>query len=269
MGLAKERDAVLLCMDAFQVYRDMPILSASPGKEEIQMVPHHLYGILDPLEPFSLSQYYQLACRKAIELHKASKTPIFVGGAGLYMRVLLDGFEESNTAENPEFRHELREISQREGSLVLHRQLQDFDPQAADRIHPNDEKRLIRALEIARFSTGEKQRVDILAEICPRWEKLFLNLEREELYNRIRLRVDRMVRDGVEEEVRALLSKGLNSSHTAYHAIGVKETESYLKGLVSREEWIEIFKRNSCRFAKRQLTWFRSFPGLKHLNALP
>ena len=265
MRFAEEVNGVLICMDAFQIYQSMPILAALPSEHDFQKIPHHLYSFIDPLENFSLPQYYQLACDRVLELLRSGITPIFVGGAGLYMKVLLDGFEESNAPENPEFRSRLREQFQREGGRVLHQILMNKNPQAAKKIHPNDQKRLIRALEVVEFSTGEKQRVNHLDQICPHWVKLFVNVERNELYNRIHCRVDRMISDGVEEEVRSLLGTGLNSSHTAYHAIGLKETSLYLQGKVSRAEWIENFKRNSCRFAKRQLTWFRSFKDLEEV----
>ena len=269
VDLAEELGGEILCMDAFQVYRDMPLLSAAPERSYLEAIPHHLFGILDPLESFSLAQYYKAACEKALDLLSNSIVPIFVGGAGLYLKTLVDGFEGSHAPVHEEFRKELRVRSSEEGSLKLHEELKAVDPEAARRIHPNDEKRLIRALEISKFSTGQKQRVDLLAKICPSWEKLFLNLERQELYNRIGTRVDRMIHDGVEQEIHALLDRGLSPVHTAYHAIGIKETVSYIQGQVDRKEWIETFKRNSCRFSKRQLTWVRSMKDLQSIPAQP
>jgi tRNA dimethylallyltransferase len=265
LELASKVGAEVICMDAFQLYRELPILSAAPTQEERAKVVHHLFGILDPLDRFSLAQYYQRAAESLKNLVQQGKPVIFVGGAGLYLRVLERGLDCPESEAHPEFRAEKEELAKRFGSEKLHQDLEKLDPVAANRLHPRDTRRIIRALEKVSFSSGPAQRLDLLSVLGLKWRKICFLPEREALYQKLRERVDQMIEAGVEDEVQRLLERGLTTEHTAYQAIGLKETASYLCGSIDKEEWIRLFKRNTCRFAKRQKTWFKSMGNTEYL----
>jgi len=266
IDLAKKQGAEVVCMDAFQLYRDMPILSAAPTKKETSEITHHLFGILDPLDSFSLAQYYQRAATSLRSVVEESKPAILVGGAGLYLRVLECGLDCPESESHPEFRSEKENFARLHGSQKLHAELMDVDPDTAKKLHPKDLRRIIRALEKATFSQGEKKRLDLLQPLGLKWRKICFLPEREALYEALRNRVDGMIAAGVEAEVQSLLERGIDEGHTAYQAIGLKETAAYLSGEIDKEEWMRLFKRNTCRFAKRQRTWFKSMQNTEYIK---
>lgn len=266
MALAEQIGAEIICLDAFQVYTDMDIMTAAPTDAEKTRVPHHLFGMLSPLENFSLSDYYYQTCTVIQNLWQAQKTPLLVGGTGLYLRTLQNGLITGGVPPNPTFRLEMEREAMEKGSVFLHQKLLVQEPEKAEKIHPNDLKRIIRALEILSASsvlTGSK--VDLLKD--SRWRKICLTKERSELYQNIEQRIDNMLKKGLIEEVKNLVLLGVTNLHTAAQALGFQETKAYLDGELSHENWLSLFKKNTRHFAKRQLTWLRSEKNLEYVTS--
>ncbi|PCJ20001.1 MAG: tRNA (adenosine(37)-N6)-dimethylallyltransferase MiaA [Candidatus Cloacimonadota bacterium] len=254
---AKKINGEIICLDAFQIYHSMPILSAVPKKKDKDLIKHHLYEFLDPREKFSVAQYYNDCMQKIFELLDKGIAPILVGGTMLYLNVIENGLENEGKSENLEFRLKMQEYAKEHSNIALHALLEDKDSAAFEKLHPNDIKRVIRALERTE-STCEASIVrDDLKENEVSLNKVCLVGNREKLYLKIEDRIDKMIDGGILKEVENLLNLGVNESHTAFQAIGFKETSAYLKNAIDKEEWIRLFKRNTRRLAKRQLTWLR------------
>ena len=263
IDLAHSLGAEVICLDAFQIYKGIPILSACPSDSDYQKVDHHLFEFLDPKTNFSLAAYYEKATNLIKSCWKRGVVPLLVGGTGLYLKVLIDGFEQSGKEQDTQLREELNELAETDGRLKVYEILQGINPSRAAELHPNDLKRVIRAIEVGQQSEDGTQRRDDLAEFCPQWNKLCLMQEREILYNGVNLRVKSMIEMGVESEVEALLENGIHEGFTICQAIGFNETREFLRGSIHRKEWIERFQRNTRRFLKRQLTWYRSMKDLQ------
>jgi tRNA dimethylallyltransferase len=249
-----------------QVYKGMDIITSKPIGVVRKRVRHHLINIIPVNKEYNVSQYRKAALKKIKEVIKRDKTPLFVGGTGLYMSILVDGIFAA-ARENKSIRNRLYKQAQEYGKEYLYKRLQIVDPAAALKIHPNDTKRIIRALEVFK-STGkpishlQKQRKGLDSEydvkiIC-------LNMDRKKLYERIDSRVEKMFADGLCNEVKKLLK--LNLSKTASYAIGVKELKGYFDGLYDLEGAKRLIKRNTRLYAKRQLTWFRKDKRIKWVN---
>ena len=270
VDLAKALGGEIVCADSMQVYREMEIGTAAPTQEEKQAVPHHLFGILDPEESFSVARYVELATQVIAEIHSRGRLPVLCGGTGLYLSALTHNirFDEA-IPEHPGLRQELRELAKEKGNEHLWAMLQEADPLLAQKLHPNNLGRIIRALEVCRASgvpMSEWQRRSKQGE--PPYQIFFLALcyrDRELLYRRIGLRVDQMLEQGLLEEVKTLLDKGYQS--TAMQAIGYKEMAGYLAGEQSLEEAAETLKRQTRRYAKRQMTWLRRDERIRWLEA--
>lgn len=270
VDLAKALGGEIVCADSMQVYREMEIGTAAPTPEEMQGVPHHLFGILSPKESFSVARYVELATEVIDEIHSRGKLPVLCGGTGLYISALTDNlcFDEA-IAENPALRRELRELAAAKGNEHLWAMLRDVDPPLAQKLHPNNLGRIIRALEVYRASgrpMSEWQRRARQGE-SP-YRLCFLALcyrDRKLLYRRIEMRVDQMLQQGLLEEVKNLLDKGYQG--TAMQAIGYKELAGYLAGEQSLEEAVETLKRQTRRYAKRQMTWLRRDERIHWLEA--
>ncbi len=270
VDLAKALNGEIVCADSMQVYRGMEIGTAAPTPEEQQGIPHHLFGILSPEESFSVARYVELATQVIEEIHSRGKLPILCGGTGLYISALTDNirFDEA-IPENPALRQDLRKLAAEKGNEHLWSMLQEVDPPLAQKLHPNNLGRIIRALEVYRASgcpMSEWQRRAKQGE-CP-YRLCFLALcyrDRQTLYRRINMRVDQMLQQGLLEEVKALLDKGYQS--TAMQAIGYKEMAGYLAGEQSLEEAVETLQRQTRRYAKRQLTWLRRDERIHWLEA--
>jgi tRNA dimethylallyltransferase len=263
LDYCKDIAAEIVCMDAFQVYKNMRILSAGPSDADKRCIPHHLYEFLSPLDSFSAADFYKRAVEVIKEILSRGNTPVLVGGTGLYLRLLQNGLELP--LEEPDFklREELKQEHLERGNLFMHEKLAVLNPKRASQLHPNDVKRVIRALEIELGPPVTIQKVDLLGDLCVEWEKLCILGPRDDIYNKIERRIDSMIFQGLEAEVEHLLSLGVSPSHTSWQALGLKETALYLQGECSRDEWMFLFKRNTRRFAKKQLTWLRSEKGLK------
>lgn len=258
--LAKHLDGEIISADSMQIYRGMDIGTAKVTPDEMQDVVHHLIDIADPTENYSVYRY--VADCKAIvsDIISRKKIPILAGGTGLYIDSFLSDIDFTDVTSDEAYRRELEALAQEKGNEYVHNMLASADPVSAENIHPNNLKRVIRALEYYKVTgstisshneaSQKKQSPYNCCYIC-------LTRDREELYERIDQRVDIMLEAGLVKEVTDLLSSGCTSAHTAMQALGYKEIAEYLRGETSYEEAIEILKRDSRRYAKRQLTWFR------------
>ena len=256
--LAKITNGEVVSCDSMQIYRRMDIGTAKPSKEEMQGIVHHMIDVCEPDEDFSVSRYCEMATPVVDDILARGKTAIIAGGTGLYMDSLIKG---NTFAPFPStgMREKLEAQADIEGMDAMMLLLQSIDPEAAQRIH--DRKRIIRALEVY-YETGEtitEHNRRTLA-IPPRYSPLWLGLDfadRQELYERIDLRVDMMIQQGLVEEIRTLLASGIPAKCTAMQAIGYKEFVAALDGCGTVEEAAEDVKKSSRHYAKRQLTWFR------------
>ena len=267
--LAKAFNGEVVSCDSMQIYKYMDIGTAKPTAEEMQGIVHHMIDVAEPDEDFSVSRYCEMAGPIVDDIVSRGKTAIIAGGTGLYMDSLIRG---NAFAPYPSTgrRQELEERANREGIEVLMQWLQEIDPETAGRLHLSDRKRIIRALEIY-LETGETMTAHNLKTqtIPPKYPPLWFGLdfeERQQLYNRIDLRVGLMLEAGLIEEIQSLLSRGIPSTCTAMQAIGYKEFVSALEGQGTIEEAADLVRQSSRRYAKRQLTWFRRNPAMHWLT---
>ncbi|PLR77103.1 tRNA (adenosine(37)-N6)-dimethylallyltransferase MiaA [Bacillus sp. V3-13] len=257
--LAKKYNGEIISGDSMQIYKGMDIGTAKITKEEMNGIPHHLIDIKNPDEPFSAAEFQVLVRAKITEISSRNKLPMIVGGTGLYIQAAIFDYQFSDAPSDESFRKQLEEFARREGNEALYDKLHDVDPVSAERIHPNNTRRIIRALEI--YHCTGKTMSDLQSSQVP--EVLYetaligLTMERARLYDRINQRVDEMVKAGLIEEVEHLYSRGLRDCQSI-QAIGYKELYDYFDGKVTVDEAIENLKQNSRRYAKRQLTWFRN-----------
>ena len=256
--LAERFNGEIVGADSLQVYRGMIIGTAAPGPDLRSRVPHHLIGIVEPDAPFTAADFARVAGQAIVDIFQRGGTPIVVGGTGLYIRALLGGLIDA-PAGDADIRRELGEWAEREGIRALLRELELVDPETAARLHPNDRRRIIRALEICRITgrpfsclTSEhgfrEARYDVL--------KIGLNRDRTELYRRVEERVDLMLAAGFVDEVRGLRARGFSPELKSMRSIGYKEICRYLAGDISLNEATELIKRDTRHYLKRQLTWF-------------
>lgn len=266
--LAKKLDGEIISADSMQIYKYMNIGTAKPTLEEMEGIPHHLLDVVNPDEEFSVAEFQRLAAIKIKEIIGRDKLPIVAGGTGLYFNSLLYNMDFTSTISNWQLRADLEEEARLKGNEYLHHKLREVDPAAAERIHPNNVKRVIRALEV-NYEGGENIgdfRVDIPANEDYEFIIIGLTRDREELYERINKRVDIMIKAGLLEEVEELLKKGYPTNLVAFKGLGYKEFFGYLKGENSLEEALEILKRDTRRYAKRQLTWFKRYDNIHWFN---
>lgn len=257
--LAKLFDTEIISADSMQIYKGLDIGTAKPSKEDMNAIPHHMIDIVDPDVRFSTGEYVSLA-RPIIEgLHGRRKIPVVAGGTGLYIRALIDGLCEAPKADW-RVRKRLLSAEEKHGRGYLYRRLRDVDPLSAERIEPNDTSKIIRALEVyetAGIPLSSIQEIHGFKE--RRYDPLIfigITLERKNLYKRIEERVDRMIEAGLEVEVRRLVDSG-GGSLPAMQGLGYKQLAGYVRGEYSFDEAVRLFKRDTKRYAKRQLTWFR------------
>ena len=266
--LAQRLDAEIISVDSRQIYRQMDIGTAKPTLEERQAARHHLIDCIDISQPFSVADYQSLVDTAIANIQNRGKQVLLVGGAGLYFRAIVDGLFEGPGA-NPALREQLEQEAAQHGVEVLHERLRVCDPASADRIHPNNIVRVIRALEVYEL-TGtpmselqqqwhpEKQRYPFIA-FC-------LTMPRPLLYRRIEQRVDIMLANGLVAEVETLLAAGYTRDTVALQSFGYRELIAYLDGKCTYVEAISQLKQNTRRFAKRQLTWFRKDTRLEWID---
>jgi tRNA dimethylallyltransferase len=254
--------------DSMQVYRYLDIGTAKPTEMEQRAVRHHLIDVVDPDEPFDAAAYMTLGRQALTGLFRRGKTPVVVGGTGLYIKALLYGLFRSD-ARDPAVRARLRAEAELQGAAALHARLAQCDPQTAGRLHSNDTVRILRALEVFEV-TGRPisalQREHRFGDAPFRALKIGLALDRETLYRRIDRRVEAMIAGGLEDEVRALLSRGYGPQFKPMQSIGYSHMAAFITGAVSRAECIRTLQRDTRRFAKRQLTWFRADPDIRWMS---
>jgi len=257
LRLAKRLDGEIVSCDSMQVYRSMDLITSKPSTRQQRMVAHHLIDVVSVNREFDVSRYRRLALKTIKEIHSRNKLPLVVGGTGLYVSMVVDGIFEKKT-ESPSIRRALYRQAQRFGSCHLHAKLRKVDPRAAARIHPNDTRRIVRALEV--FKTTGRTISELQATrkgLRDDYDVRIFCLDRtlKDLYSRIDARVEAMFRQGLVREVKKLLRGRL--SRTARYAIGIPEVTSYLQGTLSLTEAKELMKKNTRNYARRQLTWFR------------
>lgn len=262
--LAKAIDAEIVSADSMQIYKYMDIGSAKVTEEEMQGVKHYLVDEIEPDMPFSVSEYKRMAEEYIDEISSRGKNVIVTGGTGLYLNSLIYNMDFGKSDANQELREELNKELEENGPAYMYEKLVSLDKDAAERIHPNNTKRVIRAIEVA--MSGEKMNdfsKDLRYNEKYRPIIIVLNRDRQALYDRINLRVDIMLKNGLIEEVKGLLEKGYTKDMISMQGIGYKEIIKYFDGEYTLDEAIEIIKRDSRRYAKRQLTWFRRYEDAK------
>jgi tRNA dimethylallyltransferase len=258
--IAKRLKGEIISADSMQIYKYMDIGSAKPTREEMQGIPHHMIDVVYPDEEFSVALFRKMAGKLVDEIINRKHIPIIVGGTGLYINSLIYPYNFSDSAEDTEYREELTSIAVEKGNEFVHNMLKSIDPESFIRIHPNNLKRVIRALEVYK-NTGktisEYQQESKSREMEYNAAYIGLTMDRGLLYNRINQRVDRMFDAGLIEEVKKLRSMGYSKNMTSMQGIGYKEIFDYFDNKCTIEETRDIIKQSSRRYAKRQLTWFR------------
>ncbi|MBQ6459795.1 MAG: tRNA (adenosine(37)-N6)-dimethylallyltransferase MiaA [Exiguobacterium sp.] len=258
--LAKAFDGEIVSGDSVQVYRGMDIGSAKVTKEEAEGIPHHLIDICDPDDAMSVAVFQQLARAAIDDIYARGKLPIIVGGTGLYIRSILYDYEFVERPVDEALRADLERLAEVEGREALHQRLVQLDPERAATIHPNNVRRVVRALEVA--MQGDTQTTDSAPSEHYDYRLFVLHADREILYDRINQRVDAMMEAGLVEEVERLLAQGYRETQ-AMRAIGYKEVIPFIDGNISKEKATDLLKQHTRQFAKRQLTWFRhQFDGI-------
>ncbi|MDE7287821.1 MAG: tRNA (adenosine(37)-N6)-dimethylallyltransferase MiaA, partial [Lachnospiraceae bacterium] len=258
--LAKHIGGEIISADSMQVYKHMDIGSAKITKAQMEGVPHHLIDILEPDEEFHVFRFQEMA-KEALEgIYARGHLPIIVGGTGFYIQALLYDIAFGEEGDSGEIRERLEKEAQEKGSLYLHDCLKKVDPDSAQTIHPNNQKRIIRALEFYEmhgFPISDHNKKEREKQAAYDFCYFVLNDDRELLYRKIDHRVDEMLENGLVEEVRSLKEKGFTKELVSMQGLGYKEILSYLDGACTLEEAVYLIKRDTRHFAKRQLTWFR------------
>ena len=256
--LAKQINGEIISSDSMQIYKYMDIGTAKPDEEEMQGIKHHLIDFVEPNQRYSVAEFKKDAEKAIEEILAKGKTPIIVGGTGLYVDSLMYGIEYQDIKIDEKYREQLEQRVEKEGLQKLYEEAQEIDPEAMTKISPNDKKRILRVLEIYK-STGKnktQQEVESRKEVKYDYKVFAINLEREILYEKINKRVDIMIEKGLIQEVEKLLQK-YNEFPTAMQGLGYKEVVEYLQEKTTKEEMIEKLKMETRRYAKRQITWFK------------
>jgi len=260
--VAKKINGEVISGDSMQVYKYLDIGTAKIMPEETQGIPHHLINIKEPTENFSVAEFKKLAEEKINEIISKNKFPMLVGGTGLYVNSVINNYNFSEDDNSHKKRDELKKIAQDKGIEFLLAKLKEVDPVSAEKFHPNDQRRIIRALEVY-YATGKPissnhNSANEILNTNPRYRLSIvgLNLHREKLYERINYRVDQMLKNGWLSEIESLIQNGIPSNAPALKGLGYKQLVMYLEGQLTLDQAVELIKRDTRRFAKRQLTWF-------------
>lgn len=269
LELCKRLDGELISLDSMQIYRGLDIGTAKPTKAEQAEVRHHMIDICEPTENFSAAEFAERAHKVIADVRSRGKRAVLCGGTGLYLDTVLGRLDFGEIESDEKLRGELIAFAEKNGAEALHERLRGIDPQAAEKIHKNNVRRVARAIEIYELTGKTKTEHDREAISDSPYESLIIGLDyddREVLYSRINRRVDAMIEAGLEGEVRSLVSRGLLSAEsTAGQAIGYKEMLGYIAGDCSLGDAVEKIKLGTRRYAKRQLTWLRRNPDIKWL----
>lgn len=260
--IAKQFNGEIISGDSMQIYKGMDIGTAKIKAEEMQGVPHYLIDYYYPDHYFSVAEFQEVATQKIAEINKRGKLPIIVGGTGLYIKSVTHQYNFSEATADEEYREYLISYLEKEGKDALYQKLVTIDPLTAMKLHQNDVKRIIRALEVY-HSTGKtmSQLLELQNRDTP-YNLLIIGLtmDREKLYKRINERVDKMLELGLIDEVKGLLDKGYDESYNSMQGIGYKEVIQYLRGEIDYETTVALIKQGTRKYAKRQLSWFRQMP---------
>jgi tRNA dimethylallyltransferase len=259
LEIAKVWNAEIISGDSMQVYKGMDIGTAKIREEEREGIPHHLIDICEPDYPFSVAEFQERCGDLIRDITARGKLPFIVGGTGLYVESVAYGYEFPDSGSDEAYREEQLQYAAKYGADALHEKLRAVDPDSAQRLHPNDQRRVIRALEVHHLTgmtlsaqlAGQKKTSPY--ELCI----IGLSMDRQVLYDRINKRVDAMIEEGLVEEVRRLLGSGVSEDCVAMQGLGYKEIALFLKQQLPLEDAVELLKRDTRRFAKRQLSWFR------------
>lgn len=258
--LAKVINGSIISADSMQVYRGMDIGSAKVTKEEMGGIKHYLIDMLEPDEEFHVVRFQQMAKEAMAEIYQEGKIPILTGGTGFYIQSVLYDIDFTSQQEDIAYRERLEQLAKKQGNEALHAMLQEVDPVSAEKIHANNVKRVIRALEFYEktgMPISEHNEKEAAKESPYTFCYFVLNDDRQRLYDRIELRIDQMLEQGLVDEVRKLKEKGYHKEMVSMQGLGYKEILAWLDGEISYEEAVYILKRDTRHFAKRQLTWFR------------
>ena len=266
--VARRFDGEVVSCDSMQLYKFMNIGSAKPDAEELAQVKHHLVDIIDPRVPFSVAEYQQLAKAAIADVMSRGKVPVISGGTGLYLNSLIYDMDFSSNPGDLTYRKELEKIAEEEGTEAVHRMLQNEDPDAAALIHPNNTKRIIRALERLHDGEGNVRPFSGILKETDDYEMILVGLtrERQELYDRINARVDILINNGLVDEVKELMAMGLTSDDISMKGIGYKEIIAFLNNEYDLETAVDTLKKNTRHYAKKQLTWYRRYDKINWLN---
>lgn len=264
---AKAIDGEIVSADSMQLYKYMDIGSAKPSKSELAQVKHYLVDQIDPREKFSVAKYQRLAKAAILEIFAKGKTPVISGGTGLYINSLMYEMDFAAGPADDLLRKQLEQLASEKGREYLHMELARIDPEAAARIHPNNTQKIIRAIEAARNGSKVKS-FDNASVPTADYDVLLAGLTRDraELYDRINTRVDMLVSQGLADEVASLMQMGLGYDDISMKGIGYKEIIGFYEGRYSLDEAIELIKKNTRHYAKRQLTWLRRYDIIKWFN---
>lgn len=267
--IAKQIDGEIISADSMQIYKEMNIGSAKPTTEEMQGIKHYLLDFVSPKERYSVADYKKQATKAIEEILKKGKTPIIVGGTGLYIDALIYNIDYPEIEFDETYRKQLEKRVEKEGLSLLYEEATKIDEEAMKRISPNDQKRILRVLEVYHQTGKTKTQQELMSrqkEVPYDYQVYALTMPREQLYDRINKRVDIMIEQGLVEEVRKILET-YQEYPTAMQALGYKEIKEYIEGNASKEQAIETIKQETRRYAKRQLTWFRKNKQTKWLDA--
>ncbi len=270
LELAEALGAEIISGDSMQVYRGMDIGTAKIAAAEMNGIPHHLIDIHDPREAYSVAEFQEQGARLIEEISERGKLPFIVGGTGLYIESLCYGFRFSEAVADEAFRKEQEAYAEAHGAEALHARLAAVDPASAERLHPNDRRRIIRALEIHHQTniplsdSLAVQKKESPYDLC----LIGLTMDRQILYKRIEDRIDQMLAEGLVAEVQGLLEKGYGRSLVSMQGLGYKEIAAYLEGETTLAEAVVLLKRDTRRFAKRQLSWFRHMKEIQWVDVL-
>ena len=267
--LAKRLNGEIVNADSMQVYKELNIGTAKATREEMENIPHHMLDVADKFDEFTVSDYRALALPIIKDIIARGKTPIIVGGTGFYINSLLFEMDYGNASKDESIREKYESLAKEHGNQYVYDILKSVDIDSAEKLHSNDLKRVIRALEIYE-TTGVKKSTmqNTMQTFNTGINPLIIGLSmcREKLYSRINQRVDIMVNDGLIEEVKSLMDMGLNESHQSMSGIGYKEIVPYIKGEMSKEDSIMLLKQNTRHYAKRQITWFKKVPTINWID---
>ncbi len=267
VNIAKTIGGEIVSADSMQIYKYMNIGTAKPTEDEKQGIPHHMMDFLEPSVSFSVADYCQMAGKIISDIDSRGKIPVMVGGTGLYIDSLINGVDFGEEQGDPKIRKEMMQLAEKEGNEAVHKILEEIDPETAAKYHPNNLRRIIRAIEVYKTQGKTVSQKEKEEKISPYDVAYFcIDWDREVLYDRINRRVDIMVEDGLIEEVKSLLNRDVDPKATAMQSIGYKEFYGYLNGESTLEEALDTVKQSSRHYAKRQLTWFRRNKDIHWLN---